>query len=93
MIGYYEMTSICDEIIILSACGTAAIVNMDMSGYVSGVVPPTTPFILDRHSEEREAEKVTVTSTTKDLKFRERKNSGIFLNFLFFWWCGVGGWE
>lgn len=29
--GYTESTTICDEVIILSVCGTAAIINMDMT--------------------------------------------------------------
>ena len=39
VVGYRERTTICDEIIVLSACGTAAAVNLQMA-------PPKTSTLL-----------------------------------------------
>lgn len=52
VIGYSEHTTICDEIIVLSACGTAAIVNLHLHGG-SGLQPAPLAMSLDRGQFEK----------------------------------------
>ncbi|KAL5006835.1 hypothetical protein ScPMuIL_015641 [Solemya velum] len=59
VIGYSEQTTICDEIIILSAMGTAARVNMNLEhmALLSRLRSHAVAVPLDRQSAEREREK------------------------------------
>jgi hypothetical protein len=51
VIGYSEETTICDEIIVLSACGTAALVNLHLT------IPAPLTLSLDRQQFEKEKDK------------------------------------
>ena len=53
VVGYSEHTTICDEIIVLSAYGTAAIVNLSMSPQQALLT-----MSLDRHMFDKEKEKI-----------------------------------
>ena len=53
VVGYSEHTTICDEIIVLSAYGTAAIVNLSMSPQQALLT-----MSLDRQLFDKEKEKI-----------------------------------
>ncbi|CAH1785770.1 unnamed protein product [Owenia fusiformis] len=59
VVGYSEQTSICDEIIILSASGTAALVNLNCDPE-SAMRQNLLTLSLDRQQFEKEKEKVKV---------------------------------
>lgn len=70
VVGYSESTSICDEIIMLSACGTAATVCLSMHEI------PTMTLSLDRSQFEKEKER----DKTVEKFEKERKNLHVDVN-------------
>ncbi|XP_062605488.1 C2 domain-containing protein 5-like isoform X3 [Saccostrea cucullata] len=57
VLGYTEKTTICDEIIVLCATGTAARVNVTYDPTSSTRVPPPTPAVPEKPSTEKERDK------------------------------------